>query len=272
MVRSRNLWAVPAAALLLWTAGCGGGSNPAPAADQRARGLAIVNAAGKHVADAQSFTFHAHWEGDRVKRSGEKVPMRVDQAVSVRRPDRMFMKSTGDLDLELYYDGTEVTLVTPSAKVYGVVPAGTNLSDTIGDTIDRYDIPFPLADLINFTSAEQLVTDATTGGYVGDEVVDGKETSKVSWQHPNLDWTLWVSKDAEPVPVRLHLLYKGRTGQPERTYDFSAWQFGADLPDTTFTANVPADYEGIAVLQRASAVLPPDDASTAAEGGSDKEK
>jgi hypothetical protein len=131
----------------------------------------------------------------------------------------------------------------------------------VNDIVPRYDIPFPLGDMIAFTSAERLVNEETTGGYVGDEAVDGRETSKVSFQHPNLDWTLWVSKDAEPVPVRLALTYKARPGTPQRTYDFSDWQFGVDLADATFTPNVPEDYEGIAVLQQASAVVPEDAAA-----------
>lgn len=32
------------------------------------------------------------------------------------------------------------------------------------------------------------------------------------------------------------------------------WQFGVELPDSAFAASVSADYEGIPVIQRASAV------------------
>jgi hypothetical protein len=35
---------------------------------------------------------------------------------------------------------------------------------------------------------------------------------------------------------------------------FTAWNFAPPITDATFVPKVPADYEGIAVLQRAAAV------------------
>jgi hypothetical protein len=222
------------------------------------RGVEIVTAVGQHVAAAQSLSFKTHEEGERVRRSGQKDPVSIDQVVQVRRPDRLHLKGSGNLDLEVFYDGTKITLLTHKDKVYGVVPATGPLTEVIPGVIDRFDIPFPLGDLVAFTAPERLINEETTGGYVGDETLNGKAVSKVAWQHPNLDWTIWVQKDGPPLLQRMELHYKGRRGSPRRAYEFSEWTMGADIPDGTFVAAVPEDYEGIPVIARASSVLPAD--------------
>jgi hypothetical protein len=56
------------------------------------------------------------------------------------------------------------------------------------------------------------------------------------------------------LPRRLKVLQKGRTGQPMVDLTFTEWNFAPQITDATFVPKVPADYEGIAVLQRAAAV------------------
>jgi hypothetical protein len=231
---------------------------PDTPATRHQRGMEIVTAAGQHVAAAQTMTITTHEEGERVRRSGNKEAVSIDQVVEVRRPDRLHMKASGGRDLEVFYDGKQITLMTHKDKVYGVIPASGSLLEVIPEVIDRFDIPFPLGDVIAFTSAERLVNEETTGGWVGEESVNGKRVDKVAWQHPNVDWTIWVAKDGPPLVHRMEITYKGRRGSPRRVYELRDATFGGDLPDATFAATVPEDYEGIPVIARASSVLPAD--------------
>jgi hypothetical protein len=59
----------------------------------------------------------------------------------------------------------------------------------------------------------------------------------------------------DPLPRKLQIVYKARRGQPKSTIVFSNWNLSAQLPDEKFARRVPDDYEGIPVIQRASAVL-----------------
>lgn len=259
------------AAAILVLAGCRGSQPDTPEARHK-RGMEIVTAAGQHVAAAQAFRIATHEEGERVRRSGNTEAVSIDQIVEVRRPDRLHLKAAGGHDLEVFYDGKQITLMTHKDKVYGVVPAAGPLTEVIPGVIDRFDIPFPVGDLIAFTSAERLVNEETTGGWVGEETLNGKRVDKVAWQHPDLDWTIWVAKDGPPLVQRLELHYKGRRGAPRRVYELKDVTFGIDLPDSTFVATVPPDYEGIPVIQRASAVLAADAKPTSDTGKPGPEK
>ena len=49
-------------------------------------------------------------------------------------------------------------------------------------------------------------------------------------------------------------MQKSRRGQPVVDLTFTAWNFAPQISAGTFAPNVPSDYEGIAILQRAAAV------------------
>lgn len=271
-----NRWTITLCRAILATAiaavaACGGGQPDTPEARSK-RGLEIVDAVGRHVAEAQTISFTTHEEGERIRRSGRKDPVSIQQEVRVRRPDRLLLKGTGNLDLEVFYDGKQITLISHQERVYGVVAASGPLTEIIPGVIDRFDVPFPVGDLIAFTAVERLVNEETTGGWVGDEALNGRAVAKVAWQHPNLDWTIWVAKDGPPLLHRLEIHFKARRGSPRRAYDFTNWTFNGEIPEATFAVNVPQDYEGIPIIQRASAVLPANAQPTTEPAGSGPQK
>lgn len=240
-----------AAAVVLLTIGCSNHDTPD---SRRARGLALLDRSGAAVTQARSLSFTAHERGERVRRSGDKVDVELQHVVHVRRPDRLHVSVTGSYALELYYDGTQVTLVSPAEKVYGIVPASGDLDHVVHGVLDRYDLPFPLGDLVTYDTSSRLVDARTQGGWVGEETIGTRRVSKVAWQHPAVDWTVWIPEDGPPLPQRLEIVYKGRRGAPRCTFDIGNWRLGEDIPESTFVASVPATFEGIPVLQRASAV------------------
>jgi hypothetical protein len=242
-----------ALAVTIALAGIACGRAETPAA-RRARGIELLNKSGAAVTGAQTLTFKAHEQGERVRRSGDKVAVTLEHVVQVRRPDRIHVRVSGSYDLELFYDGKRITLMSPAEKVYGIVPASGSLDEVVHGVMDRFDLPFPLGDLVTYDNAHRLVNDKTQGGWVGEETVRGHRASKVAWQHPAAEWAVWIPEDGPALPVRLEILYKGRRGSPRRTFDIEDWRVGAALADDVFEAKVPADFEGIPVLQRASAV------------------
>jgi len=239
------------AAMAFAAVACGRADTPEA---RRARGLEILTRLGTTLASSQTVTFKATEKGERVRRSGQKVPVTLNHVVSMRRPDHLRVSVTGDYELEVNYDGKQILLMTPKQKVYGVVPASGPLQDVVHDAVDRFDIPFPLGDLVTFEGPASLVNDKTQGGWAGEETIGGKRVSKVAWQHAAVDWAVWVPVEGQPLPVRVEILYKGRRASPSRSFELADWELGGAIPDSTFVMKIPEDYEGIPVVQRASAV------------------
>jgi hypothetical protein len=269
-IRHRRYWILAALIALIAVAACGdrgpGGASPtterdpATAEEKRARGAALIRQMSEKIAAAQAVTFTTSEVIERVRRrDNERITSNINREIAFRRPDRCWSKVTGDNDLEIYYEGNRATLVSHKDKVFGEIPTPPTLDETVDVLSDKYDIPMPIGDLLTTNPHESLATDdpEMTGGWAGRETVDGVACHLLTWQHPNVDWSVWVPEAGEPLPKKLQIVYKARRGQPKTTIVIRNWNLNAQLPDETFARRVPDDYEGIPVIQRASAVLPP---------------
>ena len=109
--------------------------------------------------------------------------------------------------------------------------------------------------ILLYGSAEKaLLSDTTTGGYAGTEDVGGARTVHLAFKDTGVDWEVWLPAQGEPLPKRLKVVQTKRTGQPVIDLTFTAWDLAPKLEDAAFVPKVPAEYEGIAILQRAAAV------------------
>ena len=115
-------------------------------------------------------------------------------------------------------------------------------------------MPLPMGDFFYGSAANALLSDTTTGGYAGTETVDGTECTHLSFQDVGVDWELWLPVEGDPLPRRFKVVQKSRVGRPVVDVTFTKWDFAPSPSDETFKPKVPADYEGIAMLQRAAAV------------------
>jgi hypothetical protein len=252
------------------TAACGGPESgggasrepePATEAEKRAKGEDLLKRVSERIAAAQAFSFTTSEVVERVRKSGEKITLNLNREVAVQRPNRLWYKATGDRDLESFYNGENVTLVSHKEKVWAEIPAPPTIDETVDVMSERYDIPMPIGDMISTNPHESLISEDTTGGWAGTENIDGISCRILSWQHPNVDWKVWIPASGEPLPKKLEITYKARRGQPKTILNFKEWNLAPQFTDATFTRRVPDDYEGIPVVQRASAVLTPEEAA-----------
>ena len=88
----------------------------------------------------------------------------------------------------------------------------------------------------------------------GTETVGGTACAHLAFQDTGVDWELWLPLEGDPLPKRFKVVQKRRTGQPVVDVTFNQWDMAPSLPDETFKPKVPADYEGVAILQRAAAI------------------
>jgi hypothetical protein len=265
-IRHRRYWILAALIALIAVSACGdrgtGGPSktpdPATAEEKRAQGVSILRQMSEKIAAAQAVTFNTSEVIERVRRrNNERVSVNISREIAFRRPDRMWFKVTGDNDLELYYEGNRATLVSHNHKVFGEFPTPPTLDETVDVLSDKYDVPMPVADLLTTNPDESLAINdpEMTGGWAGREEVEGVACNVLAWQHPNVEWSVWIPVAGDPLPRKLQIVYKARRGQPKSTIVFSNWNLSAQLPDEKFARRVPDDYEGIPVIQRASAVL-----------------
>jgi hypothetical protein len=231
-----------------------GPREPATGAERLARGRELVRQMSARLAAATDVTVTTNEERDVVRRSGAKEHVPLTGVYTLHRPDRFHAKMTGHRNLETWYDGRMLTVAVHNEKVFAQAPMPETIDRTLDAIAERYDMPLPLGDLFYSSAEKALLSDTATGGYAGTENVGETPCHHLAFKDVGVEWDLWLPVQGEPLPARLKVVQKGRTGQPMVDVRFTAWTFAPQTTETTFTPNLPKDYEGIAMLQRAAAV------------------
>ncbi len=231
-----------------------GPREPATDAERLARGRELVQQMSAHLAAVNSLTVTTTEVRDVVRGSGPKETVSQTGTYTLRRPDRFHSKVTGGLALESWYNGKVLTIAAHNDKVFAQAPMPETIDRTLDALAERYDMAPPLADLFYSSAEKALLSATTTGGYTGTETVGGTPSHHLAFQDVGVEWELWLPVQGDPLPARFKVPQKGRTGQPMADVTFTQWTVAPQIRDATFVPKVPAEYEGVAVVQRAAAV------------------
>jgi len=231
-----------------------GAREPTTDAERLARGRELVHQMSTRLAGANAMSVTTTETRDVVRASGKKESVPQTGVYTMRRPDRFYAKMTGGPGLESWYNGKTLTLASHPEKVFAQAPMPETIDRALDALAERYDMPLPMGDLFYGSAEKALLSDTTTGGYVGTENVGDTPCVHLAFKDTGADWELWFPAQGDPLPKRFKVVQKARTGQPVIDLTFTAWDLAPQISDATFVPKVPADYEGIAILQRAAAV------------------
>ena len=229
---------------------------PTPTTDamRLARGRELVQQMSTRLAAANDVSVTTTEVRDVVRRSGEKDRVSLTGVYTLRRPDRFHTKTIGGKGIESWYDGKMVTVTVQQDKVFAQAPMPETIDRTLDALAERYDMALPLADLFYSSAEKALLSDTTTGGYAGTENVGDTPCHHLAFRDTGVEWELWLPVQGEPLPKRLKTVDQKRKGQPLTDVTFTEWNLAPQTDDASFKPNVPSDYEGIAIVQRAAAV------------------
>ncbi|BCS30834.1 hypothetical protein TBR22_A00340 [Luteitalea sp. TBR-22] len=229
-----------------WLAAAGCSREPTTPEARRQRGDEIVRRMSEHLAAARTFTVETTDTRPRM-RGGKEVALRTTRQLTVRRPDRLAFRVTGDVEFRGWFDGKKLTFVSDPNKVWARTDGAATIDDTLDRLAERLAMPLPMADFVYSSPFDALIGPDSKGGYVGRESIDGIPCVHVAYQHPAVDWDLWVAETGDPLPKKFRVTDK--TGRPRTTdVTFTAWTLGVAVTDATFTPEVPAGFERIKLV------------------------
>ena len=231
-----------------------GPREPTSDAERLTRGRELVEQMSARLASAKTVTATTTEVRDIVRVSGSKESVSQTGVYTVRRPDRFYAKMTGGRGLETWYNGKTLTIAAHPDKVFAQAPMPETIDRTLDAIAERYDMALPMGDLFYSSAAKALLSDTATGGYVGQENVGTTPAVHLAFKDVGVDWDVWLPVQGDPLPLRLKVVQKSRKGQPVIDLTFTSWDLAPQITDATFVPKVPAEYEGIALVQRAAAV------------------
>ena len=107
------------------------------------------------------------------------------------------------------------------------------------------------------------MTDTTTGGWVARETLDGKPVDHLAFKDKGVSWEVWIPAEGDPLPVKAAAEFSEERKLRKMEVTFSNWNLAPQIAANRFESTVPADYEGVALIQRARVLknAPPEDAA-----------
>ena len=244
--------------------GCGASDTPQTDAARAQRGREIIQRMSAAISSAPQFSITTNEGRDDIAAGGQVRHTNLTRETVVRRPDRLYFTTTGEARREGWYDGVGLTVAEHAQKVFAQSRMPETLDKTIDAIHERYGVILPLADLLYADPAKAILTDSTTGGWVGREELDGRKADHVAFKVESVAWEMWVPADGPPLPLKLVAEFATQKRPRKVEVTFQNWNLAPTIAADQFNPKVPPDYEGIAMIQRASILrhLPDEPAAT----------
>jgi hypothetical protein len=216
-----------------------------------AKGDALLREMSKNLSAIQTFAYTADERREEVK-GATKQEKRVSRQVVVRRPNAFMFTSTGsERDVEGWYDGKHLTIVSNRAKVWARGPMPPTLDEALDFLSAEYAIQMPTADLLYSSPYDALMTTDTTGGWVDVQKVGERTCDHLAYRAKQVDWEIWLG-EARRLPCQVKIVYKNDPGQPATTVTYGNFELSPAASDEKFAAKIPDGYQRIKIMRHAT--------------------
>jgi len=162
--------------------------------------------------------------------------------VYLRGPNKMYIHSVGTKgDRSYWYDGDNLSFFSYDKNAYATIEAPEGILQTIDFVHDEYGVDFPAADFFYPDFTDDVLDEFDYVLFVGDELVDGIESTSVFMRNDTQAAQIWIDK-ASNLPLKLVI---EATTDATKYYEatFSNFRSNPELPDLMFDFRPPINSE-----------------------------
>jgi hypothetical protein len=189
--------------------------------------------------NAQSVTFNAIVMTEDVSSTLQKLQFPGMVEGSIQRPNKIYVKKSGDKDLSLWYDGSTVTILDREANKYSKTAFSGDLSALV-EKLDDLGVEAPLGGIFDKGLVQHVKDHVFKGDYYPEETVEGKPSTHLALRQDALDWQMWSCTETG-APKYIVITSKLLGMAPQHSIYFKSIEPSkAALPDDTFQPKLPA--------------------------------
>ena len=224
----------------------------APAIEPAA--AAAVNRMGSYIKSLSGFAIHAEIATDEVLVAGPKVQYGGAIDATYGAPDRLWMRVAHDErdDQQFFYDGATLSLWIEAKKQWASVAMAGTVADTITGVESKYDVTFPLGDLLARAARQDLLKDVEAGIVIGTGRVAGVECDHLGFHQADADWQVWIEQGDRPLPRKMVITTLGEPSQPQHVETLT-WELAPKIDSAMFTFTPPEGAQRIVIAERKAA-------------------
>lgn len=208
------------------------------------RAIDILKAASARLAAARSMSFTSVVSYESPSRVGPPLVYSTRSEVTVRRPDKLRVITSGDgPPSEFYYDGKNMTAFAPSENLVAIADAPPTIDAALQVAFDSGAIYFPFTDVIVADPYKDIADGLKIAFYIGQSsVVGGTTTDMVAYVTGDVFIQVWIGAQ-DKLPRRIYAIYLNDRAQLRHVLELSDWQLDPVIPEDAF---VPAKVAGAA--------------------------
>jgi hypothetical protein len=216
----------------------------APKADK------LLTRACEALASASAFSFHAEILFDEVLPPDVKVQFAGAMDYAVQRPDEFAIEFDSDLGAKrLWYSGGNLTILDLPHMVYSSVAVPPTIDGMLTKVAEDHNVTIPLGDFAASDPCLLIHRQATYGGYIGINDVNGVDCDHIALSSPKEDFQLWLDRSGKPIPRKVVINYRTERGSPEYIAVLSNWRFPKKIAANHFRAKLPRQAKRIEILK-----------------------
>jgi hypothetical protein len=166
----------------------------------------------------------------------------TEHDVYMRGPNKMYVHSVGtNGDNSYWYDGENMSFYSFEKNLYATIEAPDDIIQAVDFTSDMYGIDFPATDFFYPDFTDDILNEFDYVLFVGDDLVDGIESTSVFASNDAKAVQIWVNKTSH---LPLKLVIESKVNAPEYyEITFSNFRSNPDLPDLMFDFKPPVGSE-----------------------------
>jgi hypothetical protein len=220
-----------------------------PAFSQADDAKQILKSMSDYLASQQNLTSDFDVGLGVMTTEGQKIEFTASGTTSLARPNKLLaMRRGGYSDVEVVFDGQQVTVADRFHKDYTQIKATGTVDQLLDQIRTKYGVELPGADLLMSNSYNELMTDVVEARHVGEGVVGGRDCEHLAFRNQDTDWQIWIRKGDQPLPCKLVITSKQEKGMPEYSVTFRDWKMGA-ANESTFTFTPPSGFKSVSLQE-----------------------
>ncbi|MGK7916462.1 MAG: DUF2092 domain-containing protein [Prochloraceae cyanobacterium] len=195
----------------------------------------ILRSMSNYVGSLPAFSVEVDIDVELIDKDGQKLQLTSLGKIMMERPSKFYFSRRNFFsDVELFFDGTTVTINGKKANAYFQFKSPGIIDEALTNFSLETSLDMPASDLFYTNTYKSLLMGVKSASYYGTTYVNGVECHHLAFRKDEVDWQLWVQAGDAPLPMKYIITSKWVTGAPQYSIRLRNWDTSPQIAPGQF--------------------------------------